>query len=139
MSGVEPLMLAGMAVDTLGTLQQQKSAKRQADQVYQNSLAAMETKRAADERRRTQELKQVSARQRARFAAQGLGTTDGSASAVLDGLLSRSAADAREREQLRDIERRRLAQNSERGLGGNLLEGNTKLVKDNLNTLLQWD
>lgn len=92
-------------------LLRQLAQKQQADAMNASERAALERERlaadasAADEKRRAA-LRRAVARQRASFGAQGTGSNDGSAEAVLLGLFEETDTDRAQRARLDDIRER---------------------------------
>lgn len=84
MGGTAPLALAGIGLmkSTLDT----KQTNNQASYDYQQRVADLQRQKKADEKKRLSALEEISATQRARFAAQGLNPASGSSGAVLSGL-----------------------------------------------------
>jgi len=77
-------LMAGM--NTIQNRQQAKSANRQAQAQAAQKTAELNRARVIEERRRKDQLKRDTATQRTRFAAGGVGSRSGSATAVLQGL-----------------------------------------------------
>mgnify|MGYP006197385875 FL=1 len=96
-------------------LLRQLAQKQQAENINAHEQAALERERlaadasAADEKRRAA-LRRAVARQRASFGAQGTGSNDGSAEAVLLGLFEETDTDRAQRARLDDIRDRFITQ-----------------------------
>ena len=136
MSAMAPLLVAQLGLAAASQLQQfgqinaqekaaKQAAQQQADQV--RLAADIET------RRRKDLLERASATARARFGARGLGD-DGSAGAVLGGLLADSERDGADRASLVNA---RLA-SIDRGLGGNLLDLAQERDRRTISALRGW-
>lgn len=90
----------GLGLDIVQRRRQAGAARAQIEEETAASAAEIEARRAAAEREREARLKRALAAQRARFAAGGLNPGQGSAAAVLEGLVAeaeREAEDDRER------------------------------------------
>lgn len=99
MSGLETAALVSLVSGAVAASQANQSAKAQ---VQANSRAyAMQAEQARlaneiEQRRRKEALAAGKATQRARFGAAGIGSADGSAAALLDGLQETSARRGKE-------------------------------------------
>jgi hypothetical protein len=144
MAGVSPVMMAGMGAglatgaQTVGRTSDPTNADRGAAETYQDRIDELNAQVDAEARNRQSTFDRLNARQRARFAAQGISPTEGSSAAVLDGLKSMSQAEADDRERQIEIARRRAESSYANAIGADLLTKKSSLVQDNLGKLLSW-
>ena len=145
MAGISPLAVASMGANMVSgasglyALTSAGNAKQNTNtQAYENRVAELNAQAAAEERKRKQSLDRVTAQQRARFASQGISTTEGSSAAVLDGLKTLSQAEAEDRARQVGLAHKRAELSLSNGYSSNLLEKKTSLVQDNLGKLLNW-
>lgn len=141
---------AASAVHTFGGGDQVKSDKlalrqlqaRQTLEAQQNAdKTALEKQRltdqaAADEDSRQAALRRAVARQRAQFGAQGIGSTGGSAQAVLLGLFDESEADREQRERQDSLRAQALDLTLEQDRSLNLLQATQLAQKAQLRRYL---
>ncbi|MEK7244437.1 MAG: hypothetical protein AAB223_00265 [Pseudomonadota bacterium] len=118
MGGFAPqaiMTVIGLGLNAIQTQRQAKAGRAQVETEAAANAADVETQRAAAEREREERLRRALATQRARFAAQGLDPAQGSAAAVLGGLVAEAEREAEEdREQVNSrlglLDRRRRRQ-----------------------------
>ncbi|MBL4747325.1 MAG: hypothetical protein JKY17_00580 [Magnetovibrio sp.] len=95
---ISAIISAGAAAKTASD--QKKFASASQQQQQNAKMQQVNVKLAADERKRKEVLTQQQATQRARFSGLGIGSSGGSAGAVLEGLTKRSAAAGADRAAL---------------------------------------
>lgn len=139
MAGVDPITLAVMAASTAVSEKARQNNIKASQRSYQNQIDLLNTRRDIVERSRKRELERLSAKQRARFAAQGLSSADGSSSAVIEGMTALSEEQARDRDRLAELERRKLTDGMSSLSDENLLTRKAPMLLDNMTRLLNWD
>ena len=115
MGGFAPqavMTVIGLGLSAIQNQRQASAARSQIESEAAANAADVEASRAAAQRDRDARLRRALAAQRARFAASGLDPGQGSAAAVLDGLVAEAEREAEEdREQANSrlglLERRR--------------------------------
>ena len=139
MGAVTPIALAStlapVAASTALSKSNAAATNSIANQQYQNNVAKINAKQAADDRVRAQNLKLQKAAQTARFGAMGISASDGSSAAILKGMQLKSDSEAADRTRLSNISRDGLFI----GSGTNLLSKNSKAVQNNLDKLISSD
>lgn len=93
MGGTAPLVVAALGTAAATKIASDKMSTKSSasgNEDYQRRMAELDRKQKFDEDTRNAQLARTSASYRARLAAQGIDTSDGSAQAVLDGLKSKS-------------------------------------------------
>lgn len=85
---------AGVAAAKMSS-DSQKAAAKKARQSYETNLANVLRQQQLDAKQRQDALAKASATQRARFGALGIGSSEGSSGAVLDGLEAKTTEDIR--------------------------------------------
>lgn len=139
MAGVGVGTILTMAASAAATESARRSSIKASNRSRQNQVSLLNARYAAAEENRQQELKRASARQRARFSAQGLSSADGSSSAVLDGMKTLSEQQAQERDTVADLQRRQAASGLAHVSSGNLLTRHSPMLLDNMSRLMNWD
>lgn len=115
MGGFAPqaiMTVIGLGLNAIQTQRQARAGRAQIEAEATANAAEIEVQRAAAQREREARLRRALAAQRARFAAGGLDPAQGSAAAVLGGLVAEAEREAEEdREQVNSrlglLERRR--------------------------------
>nr|BDD46342.1 hypothetical protein 2 [Rhodospirillaceae bacterium] len=139
MAGVGVGTIAMTAASVLASENARRSTIKSRQRSYQNQMNLLNARNQQAEKNRKEELKRLSARQRARFSAQGVGTADGSSSAVLEGMKSLSEEQAQQRDRLAELRRSGDGAGSSSLSGSNLLVRNSPMLLDNMARLMNWD
>ena len=99
MGGFAPqavMTVIGLGLNAIQAQRQARAARSQINAETAANAADVEVQRAATQRERDQRLRRALAAQRARFASGGLDPAQGSAAAVLDGLVAEAEREAEE-------------------------------------------
>lgn len=142
MASMTPIMMAQVGAQALSMadrLTSDNGANAAAQQAYQRRVAELDLQQATAERARKENLKRLSAAQRASFAARGLTPGEGSSAALLEGMTSLSEAEAADRARFADLARQRIGADYAQGAGENLLSKKSKIILGNLDRLMALD
>lgn len=115
-------LLAAQDIERRLAEQRQVEEGRTADLKTSTQLDSLRTEAAASETQRLAALRRAVARQRARFGAQGVGSSGGSSEAVLLGIVSESDEDRVERARLDRLRETAMGDELEARRRRNLLE-----------------
>lgn len=138
MGGTAALALSGVGM--LASQMKSASPKPQAAQKYQAQVADIQRRQAADAKTRKDALARASARQRARFASQGINPADGSSAAIIEGLQNKTTQELADKAATYNAQLERAQSTFSDAQALNLEKRSSRfdLLLDSNNTLLQF-